>query len=103
MKDLFYLDDIGLFCLRVYRDSNNKVRLYSIDIEKADDCHYDFEPAEFKRLEKVLKKKYKKRNVIENLKQLVSEGKNELDSELRLIDTLRSNNIKFKLFSYGEW
>ena len=103
MDTLFYLDDIELFCLRVYYDNNNKVRLYSIDIEKADDCHYDFEPAEFKKLEKVLKKKYKKRNVVENLKHLISEGANELDTELKLIDILRSNNIKFKLFSYGEW
>lgn len=49
MNDLFYLDDVGLFCLRVYY-RNNTVRLYSIDIEKADDCHYDLEPKEFKKI-----------------------------------------------------
>lgn len=75
------------------------VRLYSIDIEKADDCHYDLEPKEFKKFEKVLKKKYKNKDVVVNLKQLIAEGKNELDSELRLIDTLKNHNIKFNLFS----
>lgn len=91
-----------MFCLRIYY-SNNKIRLYSIDIEKADDCHYDLEPKEFKKFEKILKKKYKNKDVVVNLKQLIAEGKNELDSELRLIDTLKNNNIKFNLFSYGEW
>ena len=50
-----------------------------------------------------MKKKYKNKDVVVNLKQLIAEGKNELDSELRLIDTLKNHNIKFNLFSYGEW
>lgn len=99
---LIHLDNKSLFNLRVFYDDNKNAKLYIIDIEKANDCHYELEPVEFQKLEKVLKKKYKKRHIVDNLKQLIAEGKDELDSEFKLIDILKDKNIKFMLFSYGD-
>lgn len=38
------LDDIGLFYLTVHSDENGNTTKYSLDIEAANDMHYEFSP-----------------------------------------------------------
>ena len=71
------LDNINLNFLTEYYDENQKVRSYSIDIENADDCHYDFQPESFERLKLALEKKYKKGDCVKNLKALVKKRRAE--------------------------
>lgn len=100
MQDRINLDNNNLFFLSVFYDEKGNVRLYSIDIEKANDCHYELEPREFKKLEKVLQKNCKQKNVVDNLRTLILEGKSELESQFKVYDIMRDNDIKFAIFSY---
>ena len=94
------LDNINLNFLTEYYDENQKVRSYSIDIENADDCHYDFQPESFERLKLALEKKYKKGDCVKNLKALVKKNHNKSSFEWELSALLAEEEIPYMRFSY---
>lgn len=49
-RELIPLDDIRLWFLSVFRNENHVIIKYSIDVEKAEDSHYEMIADEYKRL-----------------------------------------------------
>ena len=86
----FPLDDHRLFFLTAYDDGH-----YSIDVEKANDSHYDLEAHEMEILAEILKAKYSRKTLLDNLKEYFKEN-----GELNFVAMMRDNEISFREFHF---
>jgi len=92
------LDDTRLFFLSVFRNENGGIEHSAIDVEKAYDSHYELSNSDMKRLENYLKDKYRKRDLIDGLKEFFRSN-NESDL-INLFDSLKIDYNQFHFDDY---
>lgn len=93
----FPLDNDSLFFLTVYHQDGAAMK-YSIDVEKANDSHYDISADCADELAKLLEKQCAKGNFLENLREYFREnGENDL------CELLTENSIHFGQFHYDDY
>lgn len=90
------LDDISLFFLTEYFDALGKPCMYSVGAERAEDSHYEFAPAQARKLERCLEAVYHKGSLAEDLRAFF--GDNRHDIYLRSF--MNKHGIEYKEYHF---
>ncbi|MDO9088129.1 MAG: hypothetical protein Q7U53_18120 [Anaerolineaceae bacterium] len=92
------LDSSRLFFLSIFRNQNSKVVKYSIDVEKANDSHYELSDLSMSRLDDYLTKEYNSKSLTTGL-QTFFKGHKESD----LLDLLASLDIQYEQLHFDNY
>ena len=90
------LDNQKLFFLTVFYGKNG-VSHYSIDVEKANDSHYQIKTADAEKLAAILKAEGSKETFLDNLREYLKEN-----GEAGFVELLEKNKILFQQFHFDE-
>lgn len=90
----YSLDDNDLYFLSVFYNGNS-IRKYSIDVEAANDSHYELDTVAAQKLDVVLEKAFGKKSLVENLKAFFISG-----NEHRLCSIMKKYGIDYTGFHY---
>ncbi len=97
-NERYNLDNNGLIFLSVYYDEKGMIRSYSIDIEKANDSHYQFNCNEMMKLFEYLQKELDTPSIVGGLKRFV-----ESNGELQIVELLEKLGIQYQPFHYDDY
>lgn len=71
-RRIYNLDTIGMFFLSEFSNSRRTIIKYSVDVEKANDSHYEIEAADIGNLTEALHCKNQTNELVSTIEKLIS-------------------------------
>ena len=97
-RRIYSLDTIRWFFLSEFSDENRNVIKYSVDVEKANDSHYEIDASNAARLAEILDCGNQTNELVTALTSFLSKK-----GELGFVKLLEDGGIKFQQFHFDDY